>query len=208
MDTYKTILRRRSIRSFRQRKIDIKFIKRMINAARLAPSAANIQPLEFFAITTKPLCMEMFKHLKWAGYIAPNANPGPDKRPVAYIIILINMKKVSRSVVKRDECDIRFSFTPELRDIGAAAENIMLFAESKGIASCWLGSINKHAIKKMLSIPHDMEVDSVIALGYPDASSRIVKYKGSVRYYLDQKRNMCVPKRPLKQVMHINRLTT
>jgi len=37
--------------------------------------------------------------------------------------------------------------------------------------------------------------------------SRIVKYKGSIRYYLDKKGDMLVPKRPMKDIMHINRLT-
>jgi nitroreductase len=207
MDTYKTILKRRSIRSFNQKKIDKRIIRRMVNAARLAPSAANIQPLEFLAVTSKSLCPAIFKHLKWAGYISPAGTPKLGHEPVAYIIILVNMNKVSSSVVKRDERAIRFSFKPELRDIGAAAENIMLFAQSKGIGSCWLAAINKHGIKKALLLPRDIDVDSVIALGYPDMLSRIVKYKGSIRYYLDKKGDMLVPKRPMKDIMHINRLT-
>jgi nitroreductase len=207
MDTYKAILKRRSIRSFRQKRVSIKDLRRMVNAARLAPSAANIQPLEFFVVTSKGLCPAIFRNLKWAGYIAPKGNPSPGHEPVAYILILIDMKKVARSLVKRDEQSIRFSFKPDLRDVGAAAENIMLFAQSKNIASCWLGAINKYGIKKVLSLPRYIEVDSVIALGYPDMPSKAVKYKGSVKYYLDKKGVLHVPKRPLNEIMHINSLT-
>jgi nitroreductase len=208
MDTYRAILKRRSIRSFKQRRIDIKLLRRMVNAARLAPSAANLQPLEFFVITSQSLREEIFRHLKWAGYINPQGNPRPGHEPVAYIIILVNTKKVSSALVKRDEKAIRFSFKPDLRDIGAAAENIMLFAQSKGIASCWLGAINRHPIKKILSLPKDLDIDSVIALGYPDMHSKIIKQKDSIKYYLDKNLNLCVPKRPLKKIMHINRLTS
>ena len=207
MDTYRTILKRRSIRSFKQRKVSIKMLRRMVNAARLAPSAANLQVLEFFVVTSKPLCAKVFKHLKWAGYIAPKGNPKPGCEPTAYVIILINTKKVSRSLVKRDEQAIRYSFNADLRDIGAAAENIILTAESKNIATCWLGAINKQGIKKLLSLPRHVDVDSVIALGYPDSRSRPVKYKGSVMYFMDEKGVLNVPKRPLKKIMHINRLT-
>jgi nitroreductase len=207
MDTYRTILKRRSIRSFKQRKVSIKMLRRMVNAARLAPSAANLQVLEFFVVTSKPLRDEIFRHLKWAGYIAPNGTPKPGCEPTAYIVILVNAKKVSQSLVKRDEQAIRYSFNPDLRDIGAAAENIILTAESKNIASCWLGSVNKHGLKKLLSLPKNIDVDSVIALGYPSSKSRPVKYNGSVMYFIDEKGVLNVPKRPLKKIMHINRLT-
>ncbi len=207
METYKTILNRRSIRNFQSRRIDIKLLKRMVNCARLAPSAANIQPLEYLVITSKTLCSEVFKHLKWAGYITPQGNPDPGCEPAAYIIILISKKKVSHSLVKRDEKGIRFSFTPDLRDVGAAAENIMLFAQSRKIATCWLGAINKHGIRKALAIPKHLEIDSVIAMGYPKMKSMPAKYKGSVKYYLDKKGILRVPKRPLKNIIHINKLT-
>ncbi len=208
MDTYKAILKRRSIRSFKQRKVDLKMLRRMVNAARLAPSAANLQMLEFLVVTSKPLCAKLFNHLKWAGYITPKGTPEPGCEPTAYIVILINAKKVSQSLVKRDEQAIRYSFNPDSRDIGAAAENIMLFAQSKAIASCWLGAINKVEIKKDLCLPKNLEPDSVIALGYPDMQSRVVKCTDSVKYYLNKKDVLCVPKRPIREIMHINRLTT
>lgn len=207
MDTYRAILSRRSIRSFQARRINIKLLRRMLNCARLAPSAANMQPLEYLVISTKSLCDEVFKHLKWAGYISPDGTPKPGCEPVAYIIILISKNKVSHSVLKRDEAAIRFSFKPDLRDVGAAAENIMLFAQSKGIGSCWLGTINKIGIKKAFSIPKRLEIDSVIALGYPKMVSKTAKFTGSVKYYLDKKGALHVPKRPLKDIIYINSLT-
>ncbi|NQT94844.1 MAG: nitroreductase family protein [Candidatus Omnitrophica bacterium] len=206
MELYRAILKRRSIRNFQKRKIDIRELRRMVNCARLAPSAANMQPLEFLVITTQTLCSEIFKHLKWAGYIAPRGSPQAGCEPVAYIIILINKQKVAHSVVKRDEAAIRYSFKPDLRDVGAAAENIMLYAQSKGIASCWLGAINKQGIRKPLSMPKNLEVDSVIALGYPKMRSMVAKFTGPVNYYLDKRGILHVPKRPLRDVIHINRI--
>ena len=207
MDTYKAILARRSIRNFQARKVNIKLLRQMVNCARVAPSAANMQPLEYLVINQKDLCDKTFKHLKWAGYVSPDGNPDPGCEPVAYIIILISKSKVSHSVLKRDEDAIRYSFSPDLRDVGAAAENIMLFAQSKCIASCWLGAVNKVGIKKAFSIPKRLEIDSVIALGYPKMTSKIAKFAGSVKYYLDKKGTLHVPKRPLKDIIYLNSLT-
>lgn len=205
MEVYRAILKRRSIRNFQQRRIVTRELRRMVNAARVAPSAANLQPLEYLVVTAKSLCEQAFRHLKWAGYIAPFGSPKPGCEPVAYIIILANKKKVSHSIMRRDEKGLRYSFKVELRDVGAAAENIMLFARSKGIASCWLGAINRPKIRKIFSIPKHLEVDSVIALGYPKMVSKTARYKNSVKYWLDKKGVLHVPKRPLKEILHWQR---
>ena len=89
MDVYKAILLRRSIRRFQQKQIPIKLLKKFVNAARLAPSAANLQPLEYFIVNDKNLCSEIFGTISWAGYIKPKWAPSPQERPVAYIIMLI-----------------------------------------------------------------------------------------------------------------------
>lgn len=191
METYKAILKRRSIRNFKQREIPHKDLRRMINTARLAPSAANLQLLEYLVVTKKVLREQLFPHLKWAGYIAPKGNPKPGCEPMAYIIILINKNKGLHSGVQRD--------------IGAAAENIMLFAQSKDIASCWLGSINRPKIHKLLFIPKYLKIDSIIALGYANMKAKIAVFKNSVKYWLDKKGVLYVPKRPLEEILHWQR---
>lgn len=205
MEVYRAILERRSIRSFHRRGIAAKELRRMVNAARVAPSAANLQTSEYLVVTAKSLCRQLFKHLKWAGYIAPEGNPKPGCEPAAYIIILVNKKKVSQPIMGRGEKGLRYSFKAALRDVGAAAENIMLFAQSRGIASCWLGAINRPKIRKIFSIPRHLEVDSVIALGYPKMVSRLARYKGSVKYWLDSEGILHVPKRPLGEIIRWQR---
>ncbi|MFC1808289.1 nitroreductase family protein [Candidatus Omnitrophota bacterium] len=201
MDIYNTILKRRSIRNFKSRRVSVKELKCMVNAARLAPSTANTQTLEFMIISSKHLCDKLFRHLKWAGYIAPLGGPKQGCEPTAYIIILVNKKKITNSVL-----NVAKDISVVGRDVGAATMSIILYAESKGIASCWLGAIDKPGIKKTFSIPKNLEVDSVVALGYPKMASKVAKFKGSVKYYLDGKGTLHVPKRPLKDVLHINRI--
>ncbi|MFA5370057.1 MAG: nitroreductase family protein, partial [Candidatus Omnitrophota bacterium] len=178
MDTYDTILKRRSIRSFSDKPVKMKNLRRMVNAARLAPSAGNMQILEFIIVTSKRLRGGVFKCLRWAGYLAPRLNPRAGHEPKAYIIILTNSSKPASSDNK--------VLTPDLRDIGAAAENIMLTAQANNIVSCWLGAIDKEGLSRLFSLPGHITIDSVIALGYPNASSKAVKFKGSVKYFLDK----------------------
>ena len=113
MDVYDAIKSRRSIRRFQQKPIELELLKKFVNAARLAPSAANLQPLEFFIVTEKELCAKVFETIGWAGYIKPKWTPNENKRPAAYIIIL-----------NKDS-----SKDWNIRDSSLSAENIVLTAE-------------------------------------------------------------------------------
>jgi len=188
MDVYNTIINRRSIRRFKQKKIDINLLKKFVNAARLAPSAANLQPLEFFIVNDKKLCLKVFNTLSWAGYIQPKWVPEEKERPVAYIIILSN----------------NLSNKWYTRDASFAAENIILSAEEKGIGSCIICKIDKETLKEVLKLPEKIIIDSVISLGYKDEKSVVEEYKGSVKYWRDEKEIMHVPKRNLRDITHIN----
>ena len=77
MNVYESILSRRSIRRFKQKEISLDILKKIVNSARLAPSAANLQPLEYLVITDKNLCSKIFETIGWAGYIKPKWTPEP-----------------------------------------------------------------------------------------------------------------------------------
>ena len=77
---YRTIVARRTIRRFKQLSIARPKLVRLIDAARLSPSAANLQALEFIVITDKGIGARVFPNLRWAGYIAPYGSPGPRER--------------------------------------------------------------------------------------------------------------------------------
>ncbi|MCM8831791.1 MAG: nitroreductase family protein [Candidatus Omnitrophica bacterium] len=186
---YNLILKRRTIRLFRQKKVSIKTIKKIINAARLAPSAGNLQFIEYLVIDKKPLTEKIFETLHWAAYIAPKRNPPLSQRPTFYIIILINKERTA---------------TPNLRDIGAAAENILLSLVSFKLGGCWLLNIDKEKLKNILKISDKFEIDSMIAGGYPDEAPILEVSEKNFKYWLDEKNILHVPKRPLKNIFHYN----
>jgi len=190
MDVYNAITKRRSIRCFQQRQIPIDIPQKLVNAGRVAPSGGNLQPIEYLVVNDKKLLPEIFATLKWAGYIAPSGTPPAGKRPTVYIVVLVNKKIVSSNYE---------------RDVGAAVENILLTALENGIGTCWIGTIDKVALHKILNIPEYIIIDSVIALGYPDESPVMEELSDSVKYWKDEKNILHVPKRKLKEIMHINR---
>lgn len=189
---YDTILKRRSIRRFQQKEIPFPILEKLINAARVAPSAANLQPCEYIVVTEKKLVDEVFSTLKWAGYIAPAGDPPPNERPTAYIVVLINTNKA-----KWNTADL---------DAGAAIENILLTAQEEGLGSCWLGSIDRDRLKQILNIPDHCKINSVIALGYPNEKPVMEEIDGneSIKYWKDSNGVLHVPKRKLVDILHKN----
>lgn len=186
---YKTICNRRSIRRFKQDPISIEILRKIVNAGRLAPSGANIQPCEFIIVDASKKVNAIFPHLKWAGYIAPAGNPQKGEQPVAYIAVLVDLHQ------KKKGGDV---------DAAAAIQNMLLAAWDQGIGSCWLGAIDRKAIKKVLRVPHHLNLNSVIALGYPNENPVVEEAGESIKYWKDEKNVLHVPKRKMQDITHLN----
>lgn len=188
MNITDAITRRRTIRKYKQHKIPKDILKNLINAARLAPSAMNKQPLEYVVIDNKELVESVFEQVSWAGYIAPRGTPQEGEKPTAFLLILI--KK-----------ELKTAYTNH--DIGAAAQNIMLQAEEYDIGTCWIGSLNRENVREILNIPNEYEVDTIIAVGYKDEESEYYDSDETVKYDKINGKYR-VPKRKLETIIHFN----
>jgi nitroreductase len=181
---------RRTIRQFRPEPVVRELLEKLVDVARLAPSAANLQPLEFIIVDDKGMCAELFTCLKWAAYIAPEGNPKPGNEPAAYVVTLVNTEIREKM----------FEY-----DVGAAMENMILAALGDGVGSCWLLSIDRDKLKTILAIPDGYRIDSVLALGYPAEAPAVENYVDSQKYWKDAEGRLHVPKRTLANVLHVNR---
>jgi nitroreductase len=191
MSVYELIKKRRSIRRFLPKQIPYEILQTIVDAGRLAPSGSNLQPLEFIVVDDPELVASVFDHTRWAGYLPPEIGPPPaGQRPEAFVVVLCNRQKSS---------------TWTEHDAGAAIENMILVALDEGIGSCLLGSIAREEIKRILSIPEHCDIDSVLALGYPNEEPVMVEFQGSVKYWRDEKGVQHVPKRALTEVIHHNK---
>jgi len=189
MGIYETVISRRSIRRFKDIPVPRQILERCINAARLAPSAANLQPLEYITVDDEQLLPQVFSTLQWAAYIRPKGDPPPGKRPRAYIATLKNNNAgISASVY----------------DIGMAVENIILVALAEGVGSCPFTSVDRDKLRIILNVPSDYEIPLVLALGYPDESPVEEPFDGSVKYWRDEDDVHHVPKKKLETILHWN----
>jgi nitroreductase len=190
MRLYDLIVSRRTIRQFKPVPIARSLLEKLINAARLAPSAGNLQPLQFVVVDEEGTRKEIFACLRWAGYIAPEGNPKPGHEPEAYVITLAN------TTVREKGYEY---------DIGAAMENMILAAWEERLGACWLISVDRHKIAEILRIPEGYKVDCVLALGYPAEKPVVEKLKDSAKYWKDDKDILHVPKRILTDIIHFNK---
>ena len=187
MSTYELISRRRTIRRFKQQPLDRSLLEKCVNAARVGPSGANLQPLEYVIVADPQRAEQVFPHTAWAGYL-PNWEPAPGERAVAYIFILVNRQHSAGGAEM---------------DVGIAAENITLAALEEGVGSCMIGSLARPALAQLLPVPDRCEISLAVALGYPAEDPIMEDMKDdSVKYYRDDNDRLHVPKRPLAHVLH------
>jgi nitroreductase len=143
METLKALETRRSIREFTPQPISEDDIKKVINAARLAPSANNIQPWEFIIVTSKETRQRIAAITDYGKFIAD--------APVCIACFCKETKYY-------------------LEDGSAATENILIAAWALGIGSCWVAGDKKRyasQIGELLGVPPRFKLVSLIALGYP-----------------------------------------
>lgn len=186
MEVYKAAISRRSIRKFKQDKIGNKTLHKYIDAARLAPSASNMQPVRYAIVNGEENVQRFFPFTNWAGYIKPAGNPAPGEEPTAYIVILADTS------IRNSNYEL---------DIGAAAQNIMLCAQEDGIGTCWLGAIDRDKIREFLQLDEKYAISTVIALGYPAENPQIEQENGTIKYYKDENGTLHVPKRKLEDII-------
>ncbi|MBU1635982.1 nitroreductase family protein [bacterium] len=189
MDVVELIKSRRSIRQFKQKEIPQDILINCVDAARIAPSAANLQPLEYILVTDKEQVDYLFPLLRWAAYINPKGDPKPGQHPTAYLIVLLNENHGEKW---------------KFHDVGAAVENFMLAALSYGLGSCWLASVDRNLIRSFYRIPEEYTIDSVIALGYPAEEPLLETSDETVQYWQDSDDRLHVPKRSIGKILRIN----
>lgn len=183
------IKKTRSYRRFdHSRKLDDAFLAELVDAARLAQSAANAQPLRYVTVNSPEYVDKIFPHLRWAGKLKDWDGPVESERPVAYIAVYGDSEAKPSSFAQVDS--------------GIAMQNICLTAMSKGVGSCMFGSIIKNEINRILGVTDERySLLWVIALGYPVENVVLVDNTGDLSYYRDADGNHYVPKHSHDEVL-------
>ena len=83
MNINEIICSRRTIRKFKQVPVLDEKLNKYIEAARIAPSDGNLQPLKYVIVSGDQMRDKVFSTLKWAGYLAPAYNPAEEPKEVS-----------------------------------------------------------------------------------------------------------------------------
>ncbi|MCF0256880.1 nitroreductase family protein [Bacteroides heparinolyticus] len=157
MDFLQLAASRQSDRAYdKARVVEPEKLERILEAARLAPSACNAQPWKFVVVTDPELSVKVGKAAAGLGM-----NKFAKDAPVHILIVEESMNVTSFLGAK-----IKDKYFP-LIDIGIAASHIVLAAESEGLGSCILGWFDEKDIKKLTGIPANKRLLLDIAVGYP-----------------------------------------
>ncbi|MDY3286884.1 MAG: nitroreductase family protein [Eubacteriales bacterium] len=187
MTVFERMQNRRTVRKFTQTPVPRELLLRCVEAARVAPSAANLQPLQYKIVSGEADCAALFPHLAWAGYLRPNGTPQSGERPTAYIVVVQN--------TERRPSAAEF-------DAGAAIMSMLLCADEEGLGCCWIASVDRDAVAALYGLPETQKVLAVVALGYPAQQAKSVPMQsGDVKYYLDERDVLNVPKRSMEDIL-------
>jgi len=149
MDLYDAIKIRRSIRKYKQKKVPMDVIKRVLDAARLAPSWANMQGVRYIVVTDKEQVEKVIDATSQKGKFAS----------APMFIVAISDAKWSGN-----NGDMAYY----MLDVGIALEHLVLAATAEGLGTCWIGFFDEERLKEVLAIKKSNRVVALTPLGYPD----------------------------------------
>lgn len=154
MDTFQAIQTRKSIRAYQDKPVPRDALERILEAGRLAPSARNIEPWHFIAVTDPEKRSALSKGM-YAKFVAG----------APLVVVVCGDKKASSDWYAVDA--------------SLAAENMVLAAVNEGLGTCVVGSFDEADVKAVLKVPDNFEVLVMITVGYPkeklDLSSKLLK---------------------------------
>ena len=147
MTVQEAIQKRYSCRSYQDRPIEQEKLARIFEAARLAPSAKNLQDWRFVVVTDAQTKKKVAQAANNQMFIA---------KASAVIIACSNSDYVMRCGQSVGPIDVAI-----------ALEHICLQATELGLATCWIGSFYPEQVRAALGIPDNIEIIELMPIGYP-----------------------------------------
>jgi len=149
---------RYSTRAYETREVEQAKLDQVLEAARLAPTAANRQAFRIIVVTDPELRAHMKDayHREWF-YTAP--------------VIIVACSIPGRSWVRADGKN--YSDV----DVAIVVDHLILQATDLGLGTCWIADFDAHAVKEILDLPEGVEPVALTPLGYPADRGRSKKRK-------------------------------
>ena len=140
---------RYSCRLYSNQELSKELINKVLECARIAPSAKNAQPWHFVVVTQSPLLEEI-----------ASCYEGSWLKTAPVIIVACGDHSVSwRRADGKDHCDI---------DLAIAIDHITLSATDNGLATCWICKFDAIRCANILRLPAHISPIAIIPLGFPE----------------------------------------
>ena len=151
---FKELIRaRRSIRGYKPDPIAARVLDRILEAARIAPTAANRQPVQIIVVTgevTRAKFKEVYDR-DWF-WSAP--------------VIVVGCVEPAKAWQRAD------GFNAAEVDLAIVMDHIILAAADEGLGTCWICNFDERRAKEILGIPRDVRVIAMTPLGFPAVEPR------------------------------------
>jgi len=154
MELKEAIKKRQSIRDYQDKPVPEEKLTRVLEAARLAPSANNMQPWKFVVVTDSKRRQELAR--------AANSQTFVGQAPMVIAAVATEPESIMSSGIPRYAVDVAI-----------AVDHMTLAAVDEGLGTCWIGAFSQQKVKEILNIPDKYRVVALLPLGFPRAETAI-----------------------------------
>lgn len=168
MELTEALIKRRSIRKYKEQDIDKKDLEKIIEAGCVAPSAHNRQPWEIVVVKENKK--------KIVDCMVSYTEEHPEDESILRTAQTIDRANTLFLVY----CTSHEQYKYDLLSMGAFIENMLLKATELGVGTVWIGNVcpMSKEIEQSLEIDSsDKELVSAVALGYPEHEPRELERK-------------------------------
>jgi nitroreductase len=146
LDFFEVIRNRRTTRKYQDKSVEKEKLQKILEAARLAPSAMNRQPYQLFVVSKKDVLSKI------------NSACNQDwKAP-----IMIAMVSIPKEAWVRDDGEEYWK-----ADAAIAMHQVSLAAFAEGLGTCWIAAFKENQVKEILGVDSDSRIPFLSPLGYP-----------------------------------------
>lgn len=183
---FEAIYKRRAIRKFHSLSVSSELIEKILDAGRMAPSAINKQPWQFYVITEDALIQKLSKSIMTSSKMAlfksglKEVGHTLTHPSTFHIKEGVNFFKTDDPVFHGAPLVIYIASSKNNEwapiDIGMCAQNMMLAAQSLGLASCPIGFgkyIENTEDIKLFHLPEDYQINLALIIGYSNEEPEV-----------------------------------
>lgn len=156
MNVHEAIATRKSVRSWADKPVPDDVLERVLASTRLAPSARNQGDWRLVVVRDPELRRQLGEAASGQTFVG--------EAP----IVIVGCSETDRRLMRCGQ-------PAYLIDASIAMDHLTLAAVEEGLGTCWIGSFDPDAVRRILGIPGDVEIVEIMPMGYPADPAKVDK---------------------------------